>query len=183
MAFGLLALRLVTGLLLAGHGVQKLFGWLGGPGPAGTAQMYDGLGYPRPRAMALLAGAAEAGGGLLLAAGLLTPLAGAALIGVMINAIAAVHWDNGLWVADGGFEYNLVLIAVGGALGFVGPGAWSLDAALGWDLAGAWWGVATLAVGAISGAAVLATRDSTPEPDAGGAGPSGAEREREHQPA
>ena len=70
MEYGLLLLRLVVGLLFAGHGAQKLFGWFGGGGPQGTAAFFASLGYRAPAAMALVAGLSELGGGLLLATGL-----------------------------------------------------------------------------------------------------------------
>src|SRR5437660_4196543 len=97
MSIGLLILRLVLGLTLAAHGSQKLFGWFDGGGPQGTASFFRGLGFRSPYAMALLAGAAELGGGLAVALGFLTPFAALALIVVMLNAIATVHWRNGFW--------------------------------------------------------------------------------------
>jgi len=108
---GRLIVRLVVGGLFIGHGTQKLYGWFGGPGPAGTEQMMQGLNMHPPRRNALAAGATETAGGALLAAGLATPLAAAGLIGVMITAIRTVHLPNGPWNAEGGYEYNLVLIA------------------------------------------------------------------------
>jgi putative oxidoreductase len=65
------------------------------------------------------------------AAGLLTPLAAAALIGAMLVAIARVHWANGLWNANGGVEWPLVLATVAFVVGLTGPGTYSLDHALG----------------------------------------------------
>src|SRR5205085_2593882 len=82
------------------------------------------------------AGAAELGAGVLLALGLLTPLAAALVTAVMIVAIATVHLSKGIWTADGGFELNLVYIAIVFALAGVGSGTWSLDHALGLDDAG-----------------------------------------------
>src|SRR3982751_2357225 len=115
-------LRALIGGLFIGHGTQKLFGWFGGHGIAGTGGFFESLGYRPGKPHATLAGLTEAGGGLLLALGLFTPLAAAALIGVMVNAIGAVHWPNGLWVTEGGVEYPLVLAAVACALAFTGPG-------------------------------------------------------------
>ena len=102
MAYGLLLIRLVFGLTLAAHGSQKLFAWFGGGGPRGTAGMFEKLGFRQPLAMAVLAGLAELGGGLLLALGLLTPLAAFALVGGMVIAIATVHWEKGLGSTAGG---------------------------------------------------------------------------------
>src|SRR3954471_7383566 len=111
MSLGLLVLRVVIGLLFVGHGTQKLFGWFGGHGLEGTGGFMASLGYRPGRQHALLAGLSEAGGGALFALGLFTPLAVAILIGVMVNAIGSAHWDNGLWVTNGGYEYPLVLCA------------------------------------------------------------------------
>jgi hypothetical protein len=88
MDLGLLTLRLVVGLPLAGHGAQKLFGLFGGFGLAGTGGYLEGLGYRPGRLFALLAGLAELGGGLLLALGLATPAAGALVVATMVNVYA-----------------------------------------------------------------------------------------------
>lgn len=151
MNLGLLALRLVVGLLFAGHGAQKLFGAFGGSGIEGTAAGFAKGGLRPPRAHAWIAGLSELGGGLLLACGLLTPLAAAALIGVMSGAILSVHGPKGVWNTQGGYEYNLVLVAAAFALAAIGAGAWSLDNVLGLDLGGAGWGVAALAAGVLGG--------------------------------
>lgn len=162
MAFGLLVLRLVVGALFVGHGTQKLFGWFDGPGIEGTRGMYRQLGYPQPRAMAWVAGAAEAGAGGLLVLGWLTPLAAAAVIGVMVNAIGAVHAGNGPWVTDGGWEYNAVLIAAATTFAFTGPGLLALDNGLGWDLAGPLYGLVAVLLGVVAGGGVLAVRRDAP---------------------
>src|SRR6184192_2026996 len=104
MSIGLFILRVVVGALFVGHGTQKLFGWFGGGGPEGTGAFYHKVGFQPGVPLAILAGATEAGGGLLLALGLLTPLAAAGIIGVMISAAVGVHWPNGLWNTGGGFE-------------------------------------------------------------------------------
>lgn len=166
MAFGLFILRFVIGALFVGHGTQKLFGWFDGPGPDGTSGMFRSLGYPRPRTMAVLAGTAEAGAGALLLLGWLTPFAAAAIIGVMVNAIAAVHAANGPWASDGGWEYNVVLATAATTFAFAGPGAWSLDAGLGWDLTGTVWGVTAVLLGLVSAGAILAVRQTTPVQEA-----------------
>ncbi len=129
MAIGLLLLRLVLGVLLAGHGAQKLFGSFGGHGLKGTSGFLATMGL-RPAGMwAFLAGISEFGGGVLLALGLLTPLGAIAIIAAMLVAILTVHSQK-LWVTEGGMEYNLVLIASAAALALTGPGRFSLDAAL-----------------------------------------------------
>jgi putative oxidoreductase len=96
VASGLLLIRLVLGLTIAAHGAQKLFRSFGGQGPRGTAGLFEGLGFRAPLAMAVAAGIAEFGGGLLFATGLLTPLAALLIAVVMLNAIGTVHWRNGL---------------------------------------------------------------------------------------
>ncbi|WP_407840479.1 DoxX family protein [Streptomyces sp. DSM 116496] len=122
---GLLLLRVVLGLTVAGHGVQKLFGWFGGGGISGTGQFFTASGYPAGDAMAVLAGLTETLGGLGLVLGLLTPLAGAALVGTMINAIA-VH-GAGSFFAPQGIEYELLLTAGAAALALTGPGRCAVD--------------------------------------------------------
>lgn len=122
---GLLLLRLVLGLTMAAHGTQKLFGWFGGGGISGTGQFFTVGGYPAGDAMAVLAGLTETLGGLGLAAGLLTPLAGAAVLGTLVNAIA-VH-GTGAFFAPAGIEYELLLAAGAAALALTGPGRWAAD--------------------------------------------------------
>jgi putative oxidoreductase len=127
----LLVLRLVLGGVFVAHGAQKLFGSFGGPGIEGTAGFHEQLGIKPAKPMAILAGLAEFVGGILVIAGFLTPLAALALSVVMIVAIVKVHLENGFFAASGGYEFNLVLIAVAAALLLAGSGAYSIDAALG----------------------------------------------------
>jgi putative oxidoreductase len=157
MELGLLVLRLVVGLLFMGHGAQKLFGLFGGHGLQGTAGFFEqGLGLRPGKLHATGAGGAEFFGGLLLALGLLTPFAAAALIGTMAVAIATVHWTKGVWSTEGGYEYNAVLMAVAFAVTAAGPGNWSLDHAFGLDLNGAGWAIGALIVGIVGGLATMA---------------------------
>jgi len=160
-----LILRVVIGALFIGHGTQKLFGWFGGHGLEGTSGFFESLGFRPGRRAAIAAGAAEAGGGALLAAGLLTPLASAALIGPMTQAIETVHLKNGPWNADQGWEYNAVLIAAALALAETGPGRLSVDHALGLDekLRGPAWAVLALAAG-VAGPRLLTSRETPDEP-------------------
>jgi putative oxidoreductase len=155
MDVGLLVLRVVVGLLFVGHGTQKLFGWFGGYGIEGTAGFMGSLRYRKPRLAAVGAGTVETGAGLLLASGFVTPLAAAGIIGMMVNAIVSVKWPQGLF---NGYEVDLMMATAAAALAFAGAGAYSLDAALGWDLAGVAWGLAALVLGAVVGFAVLASR-------------------------
>jgi putative oxidoreductase len=159
MEIALLVLRVVVGALFAGHGAQKLFGIFGGHGIDGTAGFFEQLGLRPGRLHATAAGTAELLGGLLLAAGLVTPFAAAALIAVMTAAILTVHRPNGVWNSNNGYEYNLVMIAVAFALAGVGAGQWSLDHALNLDLAGTGWALGALGVGLVGGVgAVLSGR-------------------------
>jgi putative oxidoreductase len=123
----LLAIRLIVGGVFAAHGAQKLFGWFGGYGIKGTGGFFEGVGF-RPGALfAAAAGAAEFGGGLLIAAGFLGPV-GATLMGAaMLVAIVAVHLKGGLFASNNGIEMPLVYALTGFALAFAGPGAFSLD--------------------------------------------------------
>jgi putative oxidoreductase len=107
-------------------------------------------------------GVSETAGGALLAAGALMPVAGAMLTGTMVTAIRKVHLDKGLWNTNGGYEFNLALIAAAAALIDAGPGSPSVDDALGLDLKGGGWALAALAAG-IAGSTVtmeLARRTS-----------------------
>lgn len=167
MKLGLATLRITLGGLFFGHGAQKLFGWFGGYGPEGTGQFFESLGLKPGRRHATAAGAAEAGGGALLALGLFTPAAAGAIIGTMATAIRHVHAKNGPWVTQNGWEYNAVIIAAMVALADLGPGDLSLDAAFGTEVKGPLIALLTLA-GGIAGATVL-TRQSSGEP-AGDAG-------------
>lgn len=157
MSYGLLVLRVVLGLVMAGHGAQKLFGWFGGGGLTGTARGFGGMRFRAPLVMAAVAGLTEFGGGLLFAAGLLTPLAALGLAGVMVTAIATVHWQNGLWATKGGYEYNLLIYTTAVAVTATGPGQFSLDALIGWadSMSGVWWGVGVLVVSLALSAATL----------------------------
>jgi putative oxidoreductase len=151
MDLALLVLRLVVGLLFVGHGAQKLFGVFGGGGLEATAGMFDNIGLQPGWLHARAAGTAEFLGGALIALGLFTPFAAAALIGVMTAAVITVHARNGIWNSNQGYEFNVVLSAAVFALAGIGAGAWSLDNAFGFDLHGAIWAVAALAVGIIGG--------------------------------
>jgi putative oxidoreductase len=113
---------------------------------------------------AIAAGAAEAGGGALLAVGLETPFAASVLVATMMTAIHRVHAKNGPWSSNGGYEYNLVLIAAALALAEVGPGALSLDAARGRERSGSGWALAALATGALGAIGSYAAAAAQPAP-------------------
>lgn len=150
MDTGILILRLLVGLLVAGHGVQKVSSHLGGGGLVGGTEEFRADGFRGGVVTALAAGGAQIGSGLLLAAGLLTPLAALGTIGVMTVALT-VKWHNGLWVQHDGYEYPLVLIGTAAALAATGPGTWSLDAVLGLMPYPAWWAALVLVAGLGSG--------------------------------
>jgi putative oxidoreductase len=157
--------------------MQKLTGWFGGPGLAGADGMMASLSMYPPRRNSLAAGIVEAGGGTMLALGLGTPLASAALIGNMVTAIRKVHLPNGVWAANGGWEYNAVLIAALAFLAEEGPGEVSLDRALGMERTGPAWGLGALALGAAAsaGAIELGRRSAPPAAQAAPAASEGDE--------
>ncbi|MGP5201706.1 DoxX family protein [Psychrobacter aquimaris] len=125
-----LILRVPVGLILAAHGAQKLFGWFGGNGLAGTAGWMSSMGMEPGYLMAILAGGAEFFGGLALVLGLLTRPAALIAAFTMLVAIFSVHISNGLFAADGGYEYALTLMVALLALTVQGGGAISMDKAL-----------------------------------------------------
>ncbi|MGW6274263.1 MULTISPECIES: DoxX family protein [unclassified Streptomyces] len=122
---GLLLLRCAVGLTMAVHGGQKLFGWFNGAGLDGTAGFFASDGYSAPKAMATIAGLTETLCGLGLAIGLLTPLAAAGIVGIMVNAIA-MKWGNGFF-NPAGIEYDLVLLTAAVSLALAGPGRFAVD--------------------------------------------------------
>jgi putative oxidoreductase len=149
----LLVFRLVVGLTFVAHAAQKLFRVFGGGGIQSTADAFDQIGLRPGWASAWLAALAELGGGLLIAFGLLTPFAAAALIATMTAAVFTVHLRNGFFNTNNGYEYNLVLAIGAFALAGAGPGAWSLDNALNIDLAGTAWALGALGAGVLGGLA------------------------------
>ncbi|MFJ9818449.1 DoxX family protein [Streptomyces sp. NPDC101151] len=143
--WGLLLIRLTFGLLMAAHGAQKVFGIFGGDGLTATGQAFAGLGYRPGKLFAVIGGLSELLGGLGLAVGLFTPLAAAALIGVMINAMATVSGAHGLWDTDGGVEYSVCIAVVALSIAAIGPGRLALDRLFPWGTGG--WGEAAFALG------------------------------------
>lgn len=157
MAAGLLILRLVVGLTLAAHGVQKLFGWFGGYGLEGTGKFFEQIGFVPGKRNAVMAGLAESSG-LLLALGLATSLAAMLCFSVMLVATLSVHIKNGFFITKQGYEYNLVLGLSALSLAFTGPGRFSLDELLGCCHSGFYVGLGALAIGVIGSMAQLAMR-------------------------
>lgn len=127
---GLLLIRVVIGLSFAAHGTQKLFGWFGGGGIAGTGGFFESIGLKPGKPLAVLAGLGELGGGLFFALGLLTPLAAAVITMTMLVAIVTVTGRNGYWATSNGYEYGLAVIVVAVGIALVGPGAYALDTLL-----------------------------------------------------
>ena len=163
MSYGLLLLRVFVGVAFFGHGTQKLFGWWGGYGPQGTGGFFSSLGYKSGVQMAVLAGLAEAGGGTLLALGLLTPVACTALAVVMINAIVTVTLKRALML---GSELELTYLVVAISIAATGPGRFSIDRTIGWDdtLSGVWWGIAALVAAVVVSFVSLAGFRTKPPP-------------------
>jgi putative oxidoreductase len=128
---GLLILRIVVGLTMAGHGAQKAFGWWKGPGRAGWYAVMVRMGFRPANAWGLVSIGAELVGGILFALGLFTPVAATALIGQAVVIIFKAHWSRGFWGRDGGYEFPLSLVAGVVAVLGTGAGAVSLDSALG----------------------------------------------------
>src|SRR5579875_3495088 len=154
---GKLLLRATIGGYFFGHGMQKLAGWFGGAGPEGTGQFFESVGLRPGRQQAYLAGAAEVGGGALLAFGLFTPAAVSVLTGVMTTAVRHVHWKNGPWNGDGGYELHAIILGSLAALADSGPGPHSLDHALGIEARGMTTMLLALGTGA-AGATYLSGR-------------------------
>jgi putative oxidoreductase len=166
-----LFVRLLIGGLFIGHGTQKLFGSFGGYGLDGTGGYMESLGMKPGREHALAAGVAETGGGALLAAGLATPAAAAAITGVMATAIRTVHQPNGPWVTENGWEHPATVIAAVLTIAEIGPGSLSLDAALGSERSGTGWALAAALAG-VGGSALLLRNweRPAPAPEGGGEG-------------
>ena len=157
MDAGLLLARMVFGLVMAAHGSQKLFGWFGGYGLAGTGGFFESLGFRPGRLFAAAAGGTELVAGLLVAAGLLGPLGPALILSVMIVAVATVHWPNGLFAQNNGIEVPLLYATAAAAIALIGNGGYAIDAVLGltWPAQVAW---IALGVGVLGGFANLAVR-------------------------
>ncbi len=164
MKIGRLLLRLTVGSLFFGHGTQKLFGWFGGHGLDATANMFESLGMRPGQRNAVAAGFAEAGGGAGIALGLATPLSAAVLTSTMLTAINRVHFKNGPWATNGGYEYNIVLIAAVLALVEVGPGELSLDHLLGNERSGPGWVLIAAAFGVAGALGAHFAAEAKPAP-------------------
>ena len=125
-----LPLRLIAGLIFTAHGSQKLFAWFGGYGLDGTGQWMESIGLAPGYLMALMAGSVEFFGGLLLIVGFLTRPTSFVLTITMIIAIFTAHINNGLFMANNGYEFALALLAISISLMFGGAGKLSIDNAV-----------------------------------------------------
>ena len=157
-----LVMRVVFGIVFLGHATQKL-GWFKGGGyPTSISTQADFVaffGYDHTHLMAWLITLTEAMSGVLLLAGLLTPLAVAGLLGIEFQFMGGVQWKFGLFgntTGGGGFEVALMMSGAAAALGFIGAGRFSLDRRLPWRLRGIRWGLAAIALGVVVGAIVVA---------------------------
>ncbi len=153
---GLLILRVVTGITLAAHGYQKMFR---GGRIAGTARWFDSIGMKPGRIHAYAASLTEMGAGLLFAAGLLTPLAAAGMIAVMIVAGWTSHRKNGFFIVGDGWEYNMILAVIALSVAITGPGRYSVDHAIDCGILGAigsgWTALIAGVVGAVAAVAQM----------------------------
>ncbi|HZF73772.1 MAG TPA: DoxX family protein [Gemmatimonadaceae bacterium] len=160
---GLLVVRVILGLIFAAHGAQKLFGWFGGYGLAGTGGFMETLGFRPGTTFATAAAIAEFFGGLLLALGFLGPIGPALMISVMIVAMVTVHSKNPFFVATNGIEHPLMFTATAFGLALTGPGRYSVDAVLGttrWETPRWTWII--LAIGIVGGFLNLMLRRQPP---------------------
>ena len=147
-----LVLRLALGPMLVLHGLNKVRGGL-----SGTAGWFESLGLRPGGLHARVAAATEIGAGVLVTLGLLTGLSATAFVGLMTVAALTDHRGKGYFIFKGGAEYGVLVAMVAVGLAVVGPGRWSLDSALGLDLAGLGWGAVALVGGLAAAAALLAT--------------------------
>jgi putative oxidoreductase len=128
--FSTLALRIPAAIIFIAHGAQKLFGSFGGYGLEGTGQWMASIGLEPGYQLALLAGSAEFFGGIALLIGLFVRPAALMLTITMLVAISTVHFANGLFMTNNGYEFALALLAVSVSLMFSGAGKVALDNAL-----------------------------------------------------
>lgn len=169
MNTALLVLRVVPGVLLIGHGLQKLVParlsppLLHATGLRATGAAFEQLGIRPGVGAALLAGLSEVIGGFSLGAGLLTPV-GTILVGaVMTTAILTAHARNGIWNPEGGFEFPLVLLTVGFVISALGAGSYSINhwagvsnwAGIDWSMSLAGRAAIALAIGVGAGLATV----------------------------
>lgn len=147
-----LVLRLALGPMLVLHGLNKVRGGL-----EGTERWFESLGLRPGWLHARVAASTEIGAGLIVTLGFLNGLGAMAFVGLMTVAALTDHRGKGYFIFKGGAEYVVLVAMVAVALAVLGPGRWSLDHALGWDLAGVVWGVIALVGGLLAAAGLLVT--------------------------
>lgn len=125
--FGILALRIPAAIIFIAHGGQKLFAWFGGYGLEGTGQWMASIGLVPGYQLALLAGSAEFFGGIALLVGFMVRPTALILALTMLVAIFSVHFVNGLFMSNNGYEFALALLAISASLIFSGAGKVSID--------------------------------------------------------
>jgi putative oxidoreductase len=150
---GLLILRVMVGIVMLAHGYNHIFR---GGKIAGTGRWFESLGMKPGPLHAWLASLTELGAGTMLVFGLLTPLAAAGVVGVMLVALITNHITNGFFIfrPGEGYEYVLTLAMVGLAIGALGAGKLSIDHAIDLDWTG-WTGLAIAGLAGGGGAALL----------------------------
>lgn len=150
---GLLALRVAVGGTMVAHGVNHV---VGGGRIGGTARWFERLGMRPGIVHAWLASGTEIGAGTMLVAGLLTPLAGGALAGVLLVALVTNHRGNGFFVfrPGEGWEYVMNLAVASLALAALGPGRWSIDEVIGFE-PGGWRALGVALVISLGGTTLL----------------------------
>jgi putative oxidoreductase len=175
MAIGRLILRAVVGGVFVAHGMQKLTGAFGGPGIDGTKKMMEATRMHPTERNAIAAGLSEAAGGAAIVLGAGMPVATAATTAAMATAVDKVHRRNGFFNSNGGYEFNLVLVAATAALTIDGPGPLSLDALIGKHRWGLFWGAVGVAAGLLaSSLAIEMGEDAAQRADAEAEQPDGA---------
>jgi len=160
---GLLIVRLAVGLTFAAHGAQKVLGWWAGPGFAGWTGAMARMGLRPPRLWAALSSGVELAGGLLFAAGFLTPIAAALLVAQSVYIVLRVHRPKGFWNKNGGIEFPLQLLAASLAIAATGPGAIAIDPVARIEF-GTWWRSAFLVVAVAGAFATMAIARPVPQP-------------------
>jgi putative oxidoreductase len=182
MNTALLVLRVIPGVLLIGHGLQKLVPARFSPpllhanGLQATGAGFEQIGIRPGVAAALLAGLSEVIGGLSLGAGILTPV-GTILVGaVMTTAILTAHARNGIWNHEGGFEFPFLLLALAFVISALGAGSYSINhwlsvsnwAGIDWSMSDVARAAVALAIGVGAGLATVLlgylARSSTARP-------------------
>ncbi|HYH31042.1 MAG TPA: DoxX family protein [Pseudonocardia sp.] len=155
---GLLLLRFAVGGTFFAHGMQKVFGLWGGPGIGGFAQVLQGFGFQRATTLAWVTGITELAAGAFVVLGVVTPLAAAGLLGIMVDSVA-LKAGNGFFIAGpagaGAVELDVVLGLAAAALALTGPGRMALDNGRIWHRRPAAWGVLALVIGVTAAVLVL----------------------------